>query len=394
MVLLYVFVIPWERLVIVPGLGSGSKIIGTVAIGLGVLTVLSRGTMRQLNAVHIMLYFLTAYFALSILWAQSLLFAGVRSWTMIVNLAMAIVITETLSTRQDLLWSFRSYVLGSYVSVFGVSFRYLSGNVTTFQRRATLANTNENTVALILAIGMPIAWYLATNSSLSQSIGRLERALYFAFIPAGFIGVLFTASRGGLLSTLPFLLSIPFTLRSISRRQRGLVTAALVGGVALSAFLAPSSSWRRIGQTQDQISSGNLSSRGELWAEGVSLWLDSPMNMVLGIGSGNYQFIIGKVSHNTPLSVLVEGGVIGLGLFGLLGWAILRDLRSAQQVTSRIWTAIFAIWTISSLSLTLQWHKLSWTIVALAIVHVRLTPRGSNPTSLSRTPETKVVVRA
>lgn len=369
--LAYIFVLPWEKLIIVPGIGTGSRIVGMLAIAVTALTVASRQTIRRFHPLHGYLAAFVTYLVISSLWADSTTFAAVRSWTTLVNFGLALVLWEVLVSRADVQMAMKAYVLGAYITIAGVSFRALTGNVSEFQRRATLANTDENTVALILALGMPMAWYLATNRSSIMASGRVQRAIMFAYIPAAYLGILFTASRGGFVASLPFLISIPFGLRTISRRERGFVTTGLVAVVIGAAVLAPDTSWKRIFQTREQVATGDISSRVIVWRDGIELWLETPLNMLFGVGTGNFQYHVGKVSHNTPLSVLVEGGLVGGLLFAAVGTAILLAVFRSSLAPRMIWITNFAIWSIAGLSLTLHWHKVTWVLFALAIIHIR-----------------------
>lgn len=369
---LYIFVVPWEKLIIIPGLGTGLRIVGFGAIGATALVVVARGSVRKFHSLHAALFALSAYFALSSIWATSARFAAVRTQTLLINLLLVIVVNEVLNDRRDFVLAFRVYIYGCYIAVIGITFRVLTGNVSQFQRRATLANTDENTVALVLAVGLPLAWYLATNANVSRLVRNREKWLMFAYIPAAYLGILFTASRGGAVGSLPFLFSIPFAIRSISPRQRGLTIAGLVGVVVAAGASAPDTSWQRIFETGDQISSGDISSRVIVWEAGINLWLESPFSLLFGVGHGNYQFLVGKVSHNTPLAILVEGGLVGLlitaAVFAVLLQTVLRMAHGARL----LWLTAFAIWGIAGLSLTLQWSKVTWAMFAMLIMHARL----------------------
>ena len=370
--LLYVFVVPWEKLILIPGLGTGLRIVGFIALGCASLSILIQGSVRPFHMVHTTLFVFAVYLAISALWAESVLFASVRSWTILLNFFIVLVIYEALDTRDDLLLAMKAYVFGGYVAVAGISYRAITGNVTQFPRRATLANTDENTVALVLAIGLPMAWYLATNADVARTVTKIERIALFAYIPAAYLGILLTASRGGAIGSLPFLVSIPFAIRSISRRQRGLALTGLGAVVVLAGWAAPETSWDRVLQSREQIATGDISSRLVLWQDGLAIWLESPINMLIGVGNGNYQFLVGKVSHNTPLAVLVEGGLIGVLIFAAVGWSLLSSIRRIPYGPRLLWLTAFAILAIGSLSLTLQWTKVTWTLFALAIAHVRL----------------------
>ena len=61
---LFVFTIPWQNMVVLPGLGTISSVLGLGAVGATILHMVLRGKVRPLVSFH---YVATAYFAWTLL---------------------------------------------------------------------------------------------------------------------------------------------------------------------------------------------------------------------------------------------------------------------------------------------------------------------------------------
>src|SRR6476660_3029617 len=66
---LMVFAMPWEDAVTIPGFGTSVRLIGMVALGLGVLTILERGKVRRAALGHVIMILFVAMAGLSVLWS-------------------------------------------------------------------------------------------------------------------------------------------------------------------------------------------------------------------------------------------------------------------------------------------------------------------------------------
>ena len=66
---LMVFAMPWEDAITIPGFGTSVRLIGMVALALGVLAILERGRVRQPALGHVIMILFVAMAGLSFLWS-------------------------------------------------------------------------------------------------------------------------------------------------------------------------------------------------------------------------------------------------------------------------------------------------------------------------------------
>ena len=83
---------------------------------------------------------------------------------------------------------------------------------------------------------------------------------------------------------------------------------------------------------------------------------------------------ISKEAHNTPISILVETGLIG---FALSGRVVMEVLLRAWQRTGwafAFWMTQLAVIAIGSMSLSIEDHKSVWFMFALCVVSAAAVP--------------------
>ena len=85
-----------------------------------------------------------------------------------------------------------------------------------------------------MALALPLAWFLANFWARG-----LLRWLNLIYLPAGILGIVLTASRGGFVIGLVGLLIIPLTLRYLGRGSRFGVAVFIVLAGGLLYSLTP-----------------------------------------------------------------------------------------------------------------------------------------------------------
>ena len=295
--------------------------------------------------------------ALSIGWSQDLV-AAVR-WTsfmgMMGGLAIAIaLICRTPRRARVLLWSLMgAFVVAVLIAVAEVatglhlpSFRAGSENAGGLIGVGSLFG-NQNNFATFLSLSLP---YFAVLPIVFQDV-RLK-VIGFAGASVVLVFILLAGSKSGLLSAGLVVVGL-LMLVGADRRARGrLLVAGAIAALAV-ALVVPSVLGGGVVEldertvtkldfnvlvTQFQTQQGSGGVRGALLTDGLSMVNETNG---LGVGAGNAEARVRALTdfpgvanlHNWWLEVLVNGGVVGLALYGLFFLTLLRRQARASRTT-------------------------------------------------------------
>ena len=202
-------------------------------------------------------------------------------------------------------WS--SFLFGLLTLIFHKS--YISEKFVARQVLTLFGRQNDpNNCAVFLAIGIAIAAY-------SLLVYKKMRIFSIVLILVNSYGIMLTGSRMGLVilavvALILFLLpdsSKTFEFKSFIQKTFILICVVAIGLWIINRFLPVASLSRLL--AFDEYSEG--SGRIEKWSYALSRVAERPF---FGWGWGGYDFI-GSVLHNTYLTILCDGGLVGLGLF-------------------------------------------------------------------------------
>ena len=137
---------------------------------------------------------------------------------------------------------------------------------------------------------------------------------------------------------------------------------------------APVATRQRLATTTTELTRGTLHRRTLIWKAGLRVLRRHP---VRGIGAGAYPEAVRPqlgipgvpghyyVAHNTFLSVLVECGAIGFGVYALLLGTLAMYVWTLPSTERALWAIMLAVWAVGVSTLTWEHYKPSWLIVAL-----------------------------
>lgn len=371
--LVFIFLIPWEGVVRLP-IGTLAKILGILVGGIWMFTILVRGQIRRLGPFHVITCLFVMWNTLSIIWSaepnQALM--HVRTWIQI--LIMVLIIWDLYTTQAMVLAGLQAYVLGAYVAVGSAIQNYLAGNVyyTNYQRFSAGA-TNPDGFGFILALGIPVAWYLGSSKSMNR-MGNLLRFINYAYIPAAFFGIALSGTRTALIASI---VGLAYGLMSLARlRIWARITIFVVLSTALLMlwpYVQTMKSFERFSTTETELTQGTLNNRTNNWKEGLESFEEHP---IIGVGSNMYRSVnsLGKVGHNTFVSVLVELGLVGIVLFGIImALALAAAWHHESNWDKSFWLTVFAVWIIGSSTLTWEYRKTTWLFLGFMVVSAALT---------------------
>ena len=362
---LFVFTVPWQNALLIPGLGTASKLMGIAALAATILHMVLSGRVRPLISFH---WVAIAYFVwvmLSAFWAiaqQENVLADLGTYLQV--FIMLWIIWEAAPTPARFTSLLQAYVLGAYVAAGSTIYNYATGVTNAYERFAA-SGFDPNDLGMLLALALPMAWYIASHASTG-----FQRWLNRAYFVVGILAILLTSSRGALLAAGAALIVVPWTLTQVRRGLRVAIVVIALGAAVVAVQLVPEKSFERLATTRSEISQGTLNSRLRIWKEGIALIPEHPLQ---GYGpAGWYPAVgmrIGNVApHNTYLAVAVEEGLIGLFLYLWLFLVVLKRLLALPTFERRV--GLGQLVTLMIAILPLGWHqnKASWLVLGLLAV--------------------------
>jgi hypothetical protein len=340
-------------------------------------TALATNRVRKPGAFHIAAGLFVLWNTASVFWSDDVnsTFTHAQTWAQV--LAIAYIMWDLYTTRARILAGLQAFIIGEYFALGATLINYFNNRAyyTTYQRFSPSEQSNPDGFGIIAVLGIPIAWYLATTMP-SSRLSHVFRALNYAYIPAGFLGLALSGTRTAMIAGIP---GMAFGLASLMRlRPQSRFAALLLVGCGVGALLPhilSLRSFQRLGTTYGELTEGDLNNRTNNWREGFDTFTEHPL---LGVGSNMYRSInrLGKVAHNSFLSVLVELGAIGFALFtAICAIAVLQALRQPKW-DAAFWLTLILVWAIGASSLTYEHRKATWLVLSLAVASAAVTTGG------------------
>lgn len=372
--LIFIFFVPWEGVIELPGMGTAAKLIGFAVAAFWVATVVVTGRFRKPRPFHLVVTLFVLWNAVSVFWSADPgeTVTHIRRWAQL--LGMVIILWDLYTTRVALLAGLQAFILGEYVAIASAGYNFFSGNVyyTHYQRFSPSEQSNPDGFGIIVTLGIPVAWYLASSES-PFKMSRLLKFVNYAYIPAAYLGIILSGTRTALIASI---VGMAFGLASLSRLRLWARVAIFLLLASVILFMLPHvqmlRSFQRFSTTYSEITEGDLNNRTNNWAEGFDSFLEHPL---IGVGANMYRSVnsLGKLAHNSFLSVLVELGLIGFALFGIiLMMAAIQAWRQPKWDAS-FWLTVLLVWAICASSLSYEFRKATWLFLSLATVSATLT---------------------
>jgi len=364
--------IPMENSVGIENVVSLSRITGVICFALA-LEVISR--MQNRNALPRVFTLFAAfiiYCMISLVWTVSLPDTWYRIGVYLQLFAMMWMLWQL---RKDMPhWRLlQAYVVGCSISAGWTIVNYFHGISREHEswdtKRYAAPGFDENDMALTLSIGIPIAVYLATAAAAKLR----SQWLYICYLPLAGIAILLTASRGGFLAMITAVLATVFlSLRASVAARMGIVIITIISSVA-ALNVAPSKSLGRLQSIPQQLAQGNLAHRRVVWQLGIEQWKNHP---IIGVGAGAFRIAVSEsygeaiVAHSIYVGMLVDGGIVGAGIFGAILIASLGSLRRLPLQGRTLWITVLLTWGVGVASLSWDYRKITWLIIGLIACHV------------------------
>jgi len=364
---LLVFSIPWEKSITLGGLGTLTRLLGSVALVGGVLDAAIRRTIRPPHLALILTMAFTLWSGTTWWWSADPDATATRALTLVQLCLMSWLCWQLCRTPAQQRALLGAYTAGAAVASLATIARY-AGNLQTYYRRYAAPGFDPNDLGLTVALAIPVALYLASSRSGPQA--WLWRA---AVLLCG-AAILLTASRTALLCAFAAFLFVPLAWSRSTPVARWSGIALLALFLAGAVKLAPKESRTRIATIGQEITKGTLHKRTTIWKAGLRAWKAHPLS---GVGSGAYpdavRPLIGVpgvpgheyVAHNTFLSVLVETGLVGFALYAAGLAVFVAFILAMRPHEAALWSVVLAVWLLGASTLTWEHRKAAWILLAL-----------------------------
>jgi len=156
--------------------------------------------------------------------------------------------------------------------------------------------SDPNDLGLLFVAVLPMALYLSTRGGL---LG-LARLFWLAVAALLLYAIYLTNSRGALLA-VAFMVGVWLWMR------RGIITAAVIGGVGLLGMTMLPSRLQEL-----DASESSAAGRIDAWYEGFQMFLGQPL---FGVGANNFVEHNYLTAHNSFVLALAETGFIGFAVW-------------------------------------------------------------------------------
>jgi len=363
-----VFSIPWEKSLLVVGVGTITRLLGVLAVLAGIGVVLQRRSLRRPNLVLILAAGFVLWNAMTWLWSYAPAATEAKTLTLGQLLVMFWLIWELCGTAARETALMAAYVAGAAVSSVLTILRFAQG-LETYYRRYAATGFEPNDLGLTVALSIPLALALALRGR-----GPL-RWVWRGAVALAITAILLSASRTALVVSFAGFLYPLWTWRKSDLSQK-ISSLVLFGLLVLGPlYLAPSSSRQRLSTLLAEATTGTLHNRKQIWKAGLKVFLlERPL---LGVGAGGYPEAVRPrlgtpaiaghqyVAHNTYLSVLVESGLIGFGLLAATILVLAASVWMMPFTERALWSVMLLVCGVGVTTLTWEHRKPVWFIAAL-----------------------------
>ena len=374
--LVMIFTIPWEGAFHLPCLGTTATVMGLIVGACWLVMIVVAGQMRRSVPFLFAMAGFVAWVALTTFWSPDPVESLGSVYLWLQTLLFVFILWDLYRTKAALLAGLQAYVFGAYTAVFGAVLNYVHSNAFyTHADRYSLGDTNPDGYGFILALGIPVACYLAA----SAEVPKVFRFINYAYLPVAFLGIALSGTRTASVGAAIGLLYGLATLTKLKVHTRIAVVALLATALyLLLPVVQPLSSFQRLGTTETEVTQGDLNGRTEQWRQGIRAFMDHP---VFGVGTDMYRSVntLSKVAHNSYLSVLVEEGLIGFVMFASILAMVAWRVRVLPRWDRNFWMTVLFVWAIGASTLTWEHRKTTWLFLTFAVAAATAAAERARP---------------
>jgi O-antigen ligase len=367
--LLFIFVAPLKGSIMIGGAVTLGRLVGIIAGGFWAALVLIEGRFRRPGAYCIVVTLFVAWNTASYFWtiAPTESIDAIKTYGQV--LVMVLMLWDLFRTKRAVEIGMQVYVLGGLVAIGALFMSFAAGaSVSRAYSRYSVGGLDPNTMGVIIALGVPAAWYLLLEA---RELRRTSRLRWFnmAYVPAALLAIALTASRT---ASVTAVVVYAFGLWLLTRRgvSNRVLVAACVAIITLTAvpFVVPENSLARIATTREEALEGTMHGRVTIWKSGLETVAERPL---VGHGTASFesaQRIGGKAAHNVFISVLVELGIIGLLLYVATWLLVALGALRLSKVDAVMWLTILLALGLGAVTHSVEQEQHVWLFLTLPVL--------------------------
>ena len=377
LLMIFAFAVPWEySLDIGEPFGNVARIAGLLLFAFTLVEFTFDQSMRRPGVLQWLVLSFYLYFACSYFWTREadITLEKMRAYFQVMMIVW--IVWEVGSSTMHLRGMLRAFVAGCWVLAVLTVFDFAMADAAANQVRFVAAGQDPNDVARFLDIGFPIAALLfATEEHWAI------RLLALAYLPAGLLAVLLTASRGGFSAALVALFGVTILLVLWKPQAASLTFLGLAITAAALLLFVPIGSLDRLATLPQEAGAGDWNDRLNIWSAGWHAFQHAPW---WGYGAGTFTSASGLASgdtaHNTLLAVLVTGGLFGTTIYLSILIAVCWSIFKTSGILRVALATAFISWGISSMVGTVEENRVTWLLFGMVSFAGRLASESPDST--------------
>ncbi len=372
LLLLFILTIPIEDTLSVNKDLSMTRMLGQVVIGAWGIVVILTQKIRRIHPFYIFTVLFIAWNVMSVFWTIDYGLTELRTKTYVQLGIMSVMIWDLVDGKDKLRAVIQTYIIGAYISISGTIINFIFGKEAYLYSggRYVANGFNANDLAIILALGVPMAWYMVISSG-AQVKFKWFRIINMLYIPLAFFAVILTGSRAGFLVALISLVYIILSTRWLGKWGRVSLVLLLAGLVLAAAIVVPDATLERVLSTFMMGESDDLGGRLTIYAAAARSIDAHPL---LGVGCGAFKSATGLniIAHNSFLSVLSETGIIGFLFFTIMLIICAVEALRQPKMEAFLWVTVLLMWGLGGSSVSWDFRKPTWLLLTLIIISAEL----------------------
>lgn len=366
LIFMYILITPLS-MVEIPGLGSAMKILSILLLLIGILLLISEDAVISFkNRLALAWTAYVAYTALSCFWSADFETSFVLSAGLIQVLVLSLVLAK-FDFHEEELWIIEgAWFLVSLICLLlffgGAGQQYEYGGRTTIVLSSGGADPNEFCAYFYMTLAFLTVRLCGTRL-------RPVSLVYFSYMLLLFYCILLTGSRGGLLAAFAAVGVVWMFSASAPLKKIALlcVTLAALYLIFTHFFIPnlPQAIWERYQPAS--IIQDRGSERAEIWETAFSDIFSGTSRLIYGYGPFGATFMRSTM-HNQFIQVLMDGGILGLLLYGNLCVELLKKAyRNGPACLGGMVAAFTALLTLSAYA----FFKPIWVIFLMGLLTIK-----------------------